>query len=142
MIRNIRLTFISIVAAAGLAACTTTEDKNQSNQLAAEAAATTMPSVDAASTDSSSLAVVVDRANNSMKIYNFGKQAVSDAEIFINGNFYFRAGNLPPMGYTQYDLHNFFDRSGKSLSQVDVRVNSVQVRSDGKLWNLMGPVNN
>ena len=57
------------------------------------AAATTMPSI-ANAMMSCDLAVVIDKGGQALRVFNFGNQAISNADLWINSTYTFHIDSI------------------------------------------------
>lgn len=136
---------LALASVAGCAASTSIKpvgmnDKNsETAQLAAYAATAELPK-DVQPKDNLRAAAIVDRQDNSIRIYNFTDKPLNAGNIWINHAYVQRLETVPAHGSVTLSRSHFYDHTGRSLAKTDIPVNNVQIQWDNDVYNLMGPV--
>ena len=111
----------------------------QQTQLAAFAASAEYPRETQAS-DNLRAAAVINRENDTIRVYNFSDRPLRDAHVWVNGAYVHKVDNIPPNGSVTIRRANFYDSTGRSLASQSTSANRVQVQWGDELYNLQGPV--
>jgi hypothetical protein len=111
----------------------------QRTQLAAFAAQQQFPR-DARASDDLRAAALINREKNTIRILNFSDRPLNDAVVWVNGAFVHRVSTVPPNGSVSIPRAQFYDSTGRSLSNQATSANRVQIQWGEELYNLQGPV--
>jgi hypothetical protein len=132
--------FVGAAALAMATACATPMDNTASNEnLVAYSASTAYP--DSLKTDTSTtMGTVVESGVHMLRIENFGQNAISDADVWVNGSFVYKVASIPPDSYVKLDLSKFFDHDGHSFVDSQGTVTKVQLHLGDRMWTLLGPI--
>jgi len=107
-------------------------------ELAAYAAAhpypTTMPT-----NEHFRAAAIVDRANGTIKIYNFDTKPIADATVWVNRSFVQHLNGIAPNSSAVVLINQLYNGMGKSLSSLNEPITIVQLEMNGTLYTLQGP---
>jgi hypothetical protein len=76
---------------------------------------------------------------DTIKIYNFGTDAIRDADIWVNRAFVQHVGAIAPGSSIAIHTSDLYNAVGQQFSAKGEHVNMVQVEQDHNLQNLMGP---
>jgi hypothetical protein len=85
------------------------------------------------------VAAIVSRDKKQLNLYNFGKQAIRNVDIWVNGSFVTRIGGIAPQSKVMIGTNDIFNGLGHSLASRGEEVSRVQLDDAGRLYNLMGP---
>lgn len=107
-------------------------------QLAAYAASTPYPSTQA--TPATHLGAIVNRDDKTLRILNFSDQQVKDGRVWINGAFVHRIQSVPPHSSVTLRLDQFYNNTGRSMKDMSITPENVQLQADGNLYSLQGPL--
>jgi hypothetical protein len=141
---------LALIVVAALAGCQAGAEFNpqlgksdssdsERTQLAAFAASAEYPR-EAEASDNLRAAAVIDRKNNSIRIYNFSDRPLRDAHVWVNGAFVNKVDNIPPNGSIVIPRGDFYDATGRSLASQSTSASRVQIQWGNELYNLQGPV--
>lgn len=108
-------------------------------QLAAFAASTEYPREWTARNDMK-VAAIVDRDDQSIKLYNFTDQPIRDAKLWVNQSFVGRIDGIAPMSKAVVRGERFYDKMGNSYADQKVEVTRVELQTPDALYNLQGPI--
>jgi hypothetical protein len=96
---------------------------------------------DAKASDDLRAAAVIDRKANTIKIYNFMSDPITNAKVWVNGTHVYQISSIPAKQSKTLQRSLFYDKTGVSLASVNTPVTQVQLQTgDGALANLEGPV--
>ena len=109
-----------------------------SPQLAAWAARSDYPQ-DAQPAGQMKMAAIVDKADRSIKLYNFTGQAVRDSKLWVNRAFVTRIDGIPSLSKAEVKFDRLYDGMGNTFASHKTDVSLVQVEIDGKLHDTLGP---
>ena len=113
---------------------------SERTQLAAFAAQQQYPR-DASASDDLRAAALINREKNTIRVLNFSDRPLNDAVIWVNGSFVHRVERqIPPNGSVTIPRAQFYDATGRSLSNQSTSANRVQIQWGDELYNLQGPV--
>jgi hypothetical protein len=85
------------------------------------------------------VAAIVSRDKKQLKLYNFGKQAIRNVDVWVNGSFVTRIGGIAPQSSVVISTTEIYNGLGHSLASRGEEVSRVQLDDGGRLFNLMGP---
>jgi hypothetical protein len=83
---------------------------------------------------------IVSRDKKQLRLYNVGKQAVRNVDVWVNGSFVTRIGGIAPLSNVVISTTEIYNGLGHSLASRGEEVSRVQADEGGHLYNLMGPV--
>jgi hypothetical protein len=137
-------TALVLVAAGALAGCsagvslTPNASSNQPpEQLAAYAGHASYPSTMPASDDLKAAALV--SGSSVLKIYNFGRDPINDADVWVNGAFVYHVDDIPPQSSVTIPTAQLYNGSGVSFASQGGTFSRVQIKTATGLYNLWGP---
>jgi hypothetical protein len=85
------------------------------------------------------VAAIVSRDKKELRLYNFGKQAIRNVDVWVNGSFVTRIGGIAPQSKVVISTMEIYNGLGHSLASHGEEVSRVQLDDGGRLYNLMGP---
>ena len=85
-------------------------------------------------------AAVVDRENGIIRIYNFTREPITDAKVWVNQTYVVRVPNIPASDGFRISRSRFYNANGIPLSRSNSPVNTVQIERGERLYTLQGPV--
>jgi hypothetical protein len=85
-------------------------------------------------------AVVVMPDQSALKIYNFGSDPITDADIWVNQAFVRHVNAIAPSSSITIQASNLYNSLGQQFSSTGQHVNSVQIQQGKSLESVMGPV--
>lgn len=128
-------------AAGGKSAASTSTDgtniPNTPTELAAYAGNARFPQTQP--TNDLTVAAIVSRDKKQLKLYNFGKQAIRNVDVWVNGSFVKRIGGIAPQSNVVINTTEIYNGLGHTLASRGEEVSRVQLDDAGRLYNLMGP---
>lgn len=129
---------ITALAAVTMTGCASMSDgQPTSAQYAAFAARSKLPD---GAADGLQATAVVNRDDETIRVLNPTDCSIRNAKLWVNGNFVTPVENVPSYGAVTLERDEFFDASGRPLTESDTTVRTVQLEEGGKLYNLLGPV--
>lgn len=135
---------LAVLALCAVAGCSESASMNNpfasgasDAELAAYAANSRFPSTQP-SNDLRATAVV-DRSGN-ITIYNATAKAITDARVWVNGEFVAHVISIPAHGSVMVTRNQFYNGQGQTLAVVKTAPTSVQLQTGNELYNLQGPV--
>ena len=85
------------------------------------------------------MAAIVDKADNTIKLYNFTGQPLRDSKLWVNRAFVTRIDGIPSLSKAEVKYDRLYDGLGNTFASHKTDVSLVQVEIDGKLHNTLGP---
>ena len=113
--------------------------ESERTQLAAYAASADYPR-DATASDDLRVAAVINRKNDTIRVFNFSDRPIQDANVWVNGAFVRKVPVIPPNGSVTLDRSTFYDATGRSLSGQSASANKVEIGWGDDLYRAQGPV--
>jgi hypothetical protein len=107
-------------------------------ELAAYAGSHQYPQTETARSDIRA-AAIVNSDQGVIKIYNFGTDAIRDADIWVNRAYVRHVSAIAPGSSAMLRTSNLYNAVGQQFSAKGEHVNLVQVERDHELQTLMGP---
>lgn len=83
---------------------------------------------------------LVSRDKKQLNLYNFGKQAIRNVDVWVNGSFVTRIGGIAPQSKVTISTTEIYNGLGHSLASRGEEVSRVQLDDSGRLYSLMGPL--
>lgn len=84
-------------------------------------------------------AAIVNADHGVIKIYNFGTDAIRDADVWVNRAFVRHVSAIAPGSSATLHTSNLYNAVGQQFSAKGEHVNLVQIERDHALQTLMGP---
>ena len=84
-------------------------------------------------------AAIVNANQGVIKIYNFGTDAIRDADVWVNRAFVRHVSAIAPGSSVSIRTPDLYNSVGQQFSAKGEHVNQVQVEQDHTLQTLMGP---
>jgi hypothetical protein len=109
-----------------------------SPQLAAWAARADYPTT-APAGDELKMAAIVDKADKTIKLYNFTGQPIRDSKLWVNRAFVTRIDGIPPRSKAEVKYDRLYDGLGNTFESHKQDVSMVQLEFDGKVHDTLGP---
>lgn len=139
-------TTLALLAAGALSGCAasasfnpTASNSNQSQtELAAYAGHVSYPTTMPESHDLKAAAMVTSD-QKLLKIYNFGRDPISNADVWVNGAFVYHVDNVAPQSSVAIPTSELFNSVGASLASQAAPITRVQLKTDNALYTLWGP---
>jgi exo-beta-1,3-glucanase (GH17 family) len=110
-----------------------------SPELAAYAGSHQYPQTETARSDIRA-AAIVNADQGVIKIYNFGTDAIRDADVWVNRAYVRHVSAIAPGSSATLRTANLYNAVGQQFSARGEHVNLVQIERDHALQTLMGPV--
>lgn len=107
-----------------------------SAELAAYAGSHQYPQSEQARNDIRAAALI---AGDTIKIYNFGTEAITDADVWVNRAFVRHINAIAPGSSTAINMSHLYNGVGQQFAASGAHVNIVQIEQDHTLQTLMGP---
>jgi hypothetical protein len=85
------------------------------------------------------VAAIVSRDKKQLKLYNFGRRAIRNVDVWVNGSFVKRIGGIAPQSSVVISTNEIFNGLGHTLASRGEEVSRVQLDDNGSLFTLMGP---
>jgi hypothetical protein len=140
---------LALAAAALVAGCSANGEFNpvgksstemSQTELAAFAAKAEYPATRPTS-DGLKVAAIVNRSDESIKVYNFGDRSITNSKVWVNRGFVAKVDAIPPQSHVTIKMDRLFGPFGNTFSsQKDTLATLVQLQTDDGLYTLMGPV--
>ena len=83
---------------------------------------------------------IMSRDKKQLNLYNVGKQAIRNVDVWVNGSYVTRIGGIAPQSKVIIATTEIYNGLGHSLASRGEEISRVQVDDAGRLYNLMGPV--
>jgi hypothetical protein len=109
-----------------------------SAELAAYAGSHQYPQGEPAHSDARA-AAIVNADHGVIKIYNFGTDAIRDADVWVNRAYVRHVSAIAPGSSATLRTANLYNAVGQQFSAKGEHVNLVQIERDHALQTLMGP---
>ena len=90
-------------------------------------------------TEAPTVAAIVSRDKKQLKLFNFGKQAIRNVDVWVNGSFVKRIGGIAPQSHVVIDTNQIYNGLGHSLASRGEEISRVQLAEGSALYTLMGP---
>jgi hypothetical protein len=140
-----KLTLVALIGL-GLAGCQTdgSESARLSTQartvpeLAAYAASHPYPTSLPAS-EQVHAAAIVNRADSTIKIYNFGTKPIHDARVWVNKGYVQHINGVAPNSSAIIRMGELYNGLGQTFTSLNSPVSLVQLESEDGLFTLLGP---
>ena len=138
------LVLLSAAAVSGCAASasfapTASSAPNQSQtELAAYAGRDNYPATMPASNDMKAAAMVT-ADQKTLKVYNFGRDPIVDADVWVNGAFVYHVDNVAPQSSVTISTSELYNSVGATLASQTEPISKVQVKTANGLYTLWGP---
>lgn len=84
-------------------------------------------------------AAIVNADQGIIKIYNFGTDAIRDADVWVNRSYVRHVSAIAPGSSVAIRAADLYNSVGQQFSARGEHVNQVQVEQDHALQTLMGP---
>ncbi len=110
----------------------------RSPQLAAWAARAEYPTT-APAGEELKMAAIVDKADKTVKLYNFTGQPIRDSKLWVNRAFVARIDGIPPRSKAEVKFDRLYDGLGNTFAAHKQDVSMVQVEFDGRVHDTLGP---
>ena len=129
------------VAAATMVGCNSNGafdvgSKEEAAKYTAFAAASKVPTT-APATDWQVAALM---SGNTLKLYNFTNNTITDSSVWINGQYVSKVDTIPAMSAVTVDFSHFYNSSGLELNTDKTPVSRVVVESGSGVHQLLGPM--
>jgi hypothetical protein len=109
-----------------------------SPQLAAWAARADYPQ-NAQQGEELKMAAIVDKADKTIKLYNFTGQPIRDSKLWVNRAFVTRIDGIPPRSKAEVKFDRLYDGLGNTFAAHKTDVSMVQLEFDGRVHDTLGP---
>jgi hypothetical protein len=138
---------VSVLAASGCAggpkssSSSSTDGTNIPNtptELAAYAGNARFPATQP--TFDQTLAAIVSRDKKQLTIYNFGRQAIRNVDVWVNGSYVKRIGGIAPQSKVAINTSEIFNGLGHTLASRGEELARVQLDEGGRLVTVQGPL--
>jgi hypothetical protein len=139
-------TTLILLASAAVSGCaasasftpTASSSADSQTQLAAYAGRVSYPTTMPASNDLKAAAMVT-ADQKTLKVYNFGRDPITDADVWVNGAFVYHVDNIAPQSSVTIPSGQLYNSVGASLASQNEPISRVQVKTGNDLFNLWGP---
>lgn len=139
---------LALLAVAGLTGCAASvepvgfgnRDRTGQAQMAAYAASeqNQYPRNLDASTDRA-LAAVVNHDRNTIRIYNYSGEVLTDAKLWVNQAFIHRLDSIPANSSVTISFSGLYDNTGKTFAAAKAPITSVEIQAGDNLYTVLGP---
>jgi hypothetical protein len=107
-------------------------------ELAAYAASHPYPATMPAS-EQVHVAAIVNRADSTIKIYNFGNRPIHDARVWVNKSYVQHINGVASNSSAIVRMSELYNGLGQTFTGLNSPVSLVQVETDDGLYTLLGP---
>ncbi len=109
-----------------------------SEQLAAYAGGHLFPATQPARDDLRAAAIIsADRST--LKVYNFSKEPIKEANVWVNGAFVGRINGIAPLSSVVIKTKDLYNSLGQNFVSTASTATRIQIQADGELSNVLGP---
>lgn len=137
-----------LVAVAGLSGCvgsggrgssaSTSFDEMTPTQIAAWSATSKYPEANG-TPRRMDVAVIVNKDQKTIKVYNFTGEAVRNAKLWVNKTFVAQIDGIAPGSKVLVRTDRLYDGVGNAFAKQKLEVSAVQLQTEQGLFDLHGP---
>jgi hypothetical protein len=143
----IRTTLAALVlAAAGCSASLEPLGMDQNGQASQEAQLAAFAAAeqnqfprDAQASDDFHAAAVVDRDKQSIRIFNYTNEPISNAKLWVNQSYVRQIDTLPANGSTRVSFSELYNNNAQTFIAARAPITSIQLQTGDRLHNVLGP---
>ena len=84
-------------------------------------------------------AAIVNRADSTIKIYNFGNRPIRDSRVWVNKSYVQHINGVSPNSSAVIRMNELYNGLGQTFTALNSPVSLVQVESEDGLYTLLGP---
>jgi|GEM_PF-2245049 len=84
--------------------------------------------------------VIVNQDKNTIKVYNLSGAPLRNSKLWVNKTFVAKVDAVAPQTNLVINTERLYDSVGNVFSKQKLEVTTVQLETDGALFDLLGPV--
>lgn len=109
-----------------------------SEQLAAYAGGQQFPSTQT-SRDDLHAAAIISPDRSTLKIYNFSKEPIMEAKVWVNGAFVGRINGIARQSNVIIRTKDLYNSLGQNFASTSSTASRIQIQANGELYSVLGP---